>query len=201
MLRTLSHCVDNESMPPKIIYLCLQNLSSGTSANQCFPLRRACLFLFLLSHPPLVKAPIREHLCNFYALLLTVLSMTVTGSSLPWITMFSQPLVFEGAMHLCFAVSERASEIPSVRTASWLFWLKCWRLRLIIICSLVDYAIDMTLPWDLDVICLCGLLVILLKFWLWVRHSCNNKIKQSSSKFFFCLFQFVNWITWGQARL
>ena len=133
-------------------YLCFKSLSSGTCANQCFPLRRACLFMFLLSHPPLVKAPIREHHCHFYALLLTVLSMTVTGSSLPWITMFSQPLVFQGALHLRFAVSERASEIPSVRSFSWLFWLKFWRLRLIIICSLVDYAIDMSLPWDLDVI-------------------------------------------------
>ena len=52
-------------------YLCFQSLSSGTSANQCFPLRRACLFMFLLSHPPLTKAPIREHLYHFYALLLT----------------------------------------------------------------------------------------------------------------------------------
>ena len=109
--------------------------------------------------------------------------MTVTGSSLPWITMFSQPLVFEGALHLCFAVSERASKIPSIRTASWLFWLKCWRLRLIIICSLVDYAIDMSLPWDLDVICLCGLLVILLKFWLWdiVAKTRSNRVRQSFS--------------------
>ena len=103
-------------------YLCFQSLSFGTSANQCFPLRRAYLFIFLLSHPPLTKAPIREHLCHFCALLLTMLSVTMTGSSLPWITMFSQPLVFEGALHLCFAVSERASEIPSIHIVSWLFW-------------------------------------------------------------------------------
>ena len=32
--------------------------------------------------------------------------------------MLRQSLVFEGALHLCFAVSERASEIPSVRTTS-----------------------------------------------------------------------------------
>ena len=54
-------------------YLCFQSLSSGTSANQCFPLRRAYLFMFLWSHPLLIKAPIREHLCHFYALLLTVI--------------------------------------------------------------------------------------------------------------------------------
>ena len=37
-------------------YLSLfQNLSSGTSANPCFPLRRAYLFNFMLSHHPLIK--------------------------------------------------------------------------------------------------------------------------------------------------
>ena len=35
-------------------YLCFQSLSSGTSANQCFPLRRFSLFIFLSSHPPLI---------------------------------------------------------------------------------------------------------------------------------------------------
>ena len=113
-------------------YLCFQSLSSRTSSNQCFPLRRACLFMFLLSRPLFIKAPIREHLCHFYALLLTALSMIMTGSSLPWITMFSQPLVFEGALHLCFAVSERASEIPSIRIASCCFdWsVDTWGLLL-----------------------------------------------------------------------
>ena len=38
--------------------------------------------MFLMSNPLVTKAPIREHLCHFYALLLTVLSMTMTGSSL-----------------------------------------------------------------------------------------------------------------------
>ena len=32
-----------------------QNSSSGTSANPCFPLRRAYLFTFMLSHCPLIK--------------------------------------------------------------------------------------------------------------------------------------------------
>ena len=73
MVKTLGHCVDNESMPPKIIYLCLNSLSSGIFANQCFPLQRSYLFMFLLSHPLLIKAPIREHLRHFYALLLIVI--------------------------------------------------------------------------------------------------------------------------------
>ena len=154
----------------------------------------SCWVILLLQKHQLESTSVIFMLCFWL-----ILSMTMTGSSLLWITMFSQPLIFESALHLCFAVSERASEIPPIHIASCLFWLKCWYLKLIIICSLADYAIDMSLPWDLDVICLCGLLVILLKFWLWVRHSCNNKIKQSLSKFFF-LSQFVNWVAWGQAR-
>ena len=70
MVKTLGHRVDNESIPLKIICLCFKSLSSSTYANQCFPLRRAYLFIFLLSHPLLIKAPIREHLRHFYALLL-----------------------------------------------------------------------------------------------------------------------------------
>ena len=35
---------------------------------------------------------------------------------------FSQSLIFKGALYLCFAVSERASEIPSYYVISWLFW-------------------------------------------------------------------------------
>jgi hypothetical protein len=43
---------------------------------------------------------------------------------LPWITMSSQCSNFRGALHFCFAVSERASEIPSCHIISWLFWKK-----------------------------------------------------------------------------
>ena len=94
-----------------------------------------------------------------------ILSMTMTGSSLLWITMFSQPLIFESALHLCSAVSERASEIPPIHIASWLFWLKCWYLKLIIICSLADYAIDISLPWDLCVIS------YVVNLWSWWNSS------------------------------
>ena len=48
--------------------------------------------------------------------------MTMTRSLLPWITMFSQSLIFKGALHLCFAVSERANEIPFCYIMLWLFW-------------------------------------------------------------------------------
>ena len=55
ILGTLGRYVDNESIPLKIIFISVFAPSSGTSANPCFPLRRAYLFTFMLSHPPLTK--------------------------------------------------------------------------------------------------------------------------------------------------
>ena len=46
--RSLGCYVDNESIPLKILFIPLfQNSSSGTSANPCFPLRRAYVFTFI----------------------------------------------------------------------------------------------------------------------------------------------------------
>ena len=46
MVKSLGRHVDNESIPLKIIiHLCFKSSSSGTFANQCFPLRRAYLLL------------------------------------------------------------------------------------------------------------------------------------------------------------
>ena len=47
--------VDNESIPLKILFTSVLKPSSGTSTNPCFPLRRAYLFTFMLSHHPLIK--------------------------------------------------------------------------------------------------------------------------------------------------
>ena len=60
--------------------------------------------------------------------------------------MFSQPLVFEGALHLCFAVSERASEIPYVHVVLMFVLIEVLTFEAYYYCSLVDYAIDMSLP-------------------------------------------------------
>ena len=156
ILRTLGHCVDNESMPPKIIISvfkawALAPLQINASLCEGHVYLFSCwVILFLYKHQ-LESTSVIFMLCFWL-----ILSMTMTGSSLLWITMFSQPLIFESALHLCFAVSERASEIPPIHIASCLFWLKCWYLKLIIICSLADYAIDISLPWDLCVTCLCG---------------------------------------------
>ena len=53
--RSLGCYVDNESMPLKILFISAVKSSSGTSTNPCFPLRRAYLFTFMLSHHPLIK--------------------------------------------------------------------------------------------------------------------------------------------------
>ena len=53
--RSLGCYVDNESMPLKISFISISKSSSGTSTNPCFPLRRAYLFTFMMSHHPLIK--------------------------------------------------------------------------------------------------------------------------------------------------
>ena len=47
--------VDNERMPPKILFFSTLKSSSGTSTNPYFPLRRAYIFTFMLSHHHLIK--------------------------------------------------------------------------------------------------------------------------------------------------
>ena len=121
--RSLGCYVDNKSMPLKILFISISKSCSGTSSNPCFPLCRAYLFTFMLSHHPLIKKHQLEStavICIYYYQF--ILSMTMTGSLLPWITMSSQSLIFKDALHLCFAVSERAREIPSCYIISWLFW-------------------------------------------------------------------------------
>ena len=54
-------------------------------------------------------------------------------SFLPWITMFSHCLNFGGALHLCFAVSERASEIALLSYYIIIVLTVCWHLRYLII--------------------------------------------------------------------
>ena len=54
--RSHSCCVDSESIPLKMLFISISKSSSGTSTNPCFPLRRAYLFTFMLSHHPLIKS-------------------------------------------------------------------------------------------------------------------------------------------------
>ena len=55
ILPSLGCYVDNESIPLKILFISISKPSSGTSTNPCFPLRRAYLFTFMLSHHLLIK--------------------------------------------------------------------------------------------------------------------------------------------------
>ena len=54
--RSHSCYVDSESIPLKMSFISISKSSSGTSTNPCFPLRRAYLFTFMLSHHPLIKS-------------------------------------------------------------------------------------------------------------------------------------------------
>ena len=74
------------------------------------------------SSPSYLKAPVGEHRCHLHPFLLVYIVYDLTGSLLPWITMFSLSLNFKGALHLCFALSERASEIPFCYIMLWFFW-------------------------------------------------------------------------------
>ena len=56
--------------------------------------------------------------------------------------MSSQSLIFKGALHLCFAVSERASEIPSI--SYYDCFEKVLSSEIYYYDLLVDYAIDMS---------------------------------------------------------
>ena len=62
--------VDNESMPLKILFISALKSSSGTSTNPCFPLRRAYLFTFMLSHHPLIISTSWRALRHLHPLLL-----------------------------------------------------------------------------------------------------------------------------------
>ena len=79
------------------------------------------------------KRQIWEHYCHPHALCLVNVGCIMTGSSLPWITMFSRCLNFGGDLRLCFAVSERASEIPLLSYYIMIVLTKCWHLRCLII--------------------------------------------------------------------
>jgi hypothetical protein len=74
-----------------------------------------------------------EHYCHPHALCIVNVGCIMTGSFLPWITMFSRCLNFGGALHLCFAVSERASEIPLLSYYIMVVLTKCCHLRYLII--------------------------------------------------------------------
>ena len=130
----------------KLFHLCFKKLSSGTSANQCFPLRRAYLFTFMLSHPLLIKVPVREHNRHLYALLLIDIEYDCD-----WI-FFAMNYNFQSAL-----VLQRCSAFMfcGLRKGQRDTILPCYIMIVLIILlasevyyyySLVDYVIDMSTP-------------------------------------------------------
>ena len=101
------------------------------------------IYFYVESSPSYQKAPAGEHRCHLHSLVLVYIEYDLTGSLLPWITMSSQSLIFKGALHLCFAVSKRASEIHFVISYYDCFE-KVLSSEIYYYCSLVDYAIDMS---------------------------------------------------------
>ena len=109
------------------------------------------IYFYVESSPFLLKSTRWRAHWHLHSLLLVYIGYDLTGSLLPWITMFSQSLIFKGALHLCFAVSERASEIPSCYIISWLFWESVVIRDLLLflanwLCHLYEQM------WDLNVI-------------------------------------------------
>ena len=120
---SLSCYVDNESIPLKMLFVSISKIELWDLYKSLLPSAKGLsIYFYVESSPSYQKAPAGEHRCHLHALLLVYIAYDLAGSFLPWITMFSQPLIFKGALHLCFAVSERASEIPFCYVMLWLFW-------------------------------------------------------------------------------
>ena len=119
-------CIKRLSVQPKSS---LQPLLPSTKGLSIY----FYVILLLLSHHLLNKAPVGEHYCHYYALGIVNVVCIMTGSLLPWITMFSHCLNFRCALHLCFAVSETASEIPLLSYYIMVALTKCSHLRYFII--------------------------------------------------------------------
>ena len=117
------------------------------------------IYFYVESSPFLLKSTrLRAHY-NLRVLLLVYIGYDLTRSLLPWITMFSQSLIFKGALHLCFAVSERASEIPFCYIICYDYFEKVLSSEFYYYDSLADYAIDMSN---------CETYVLL---WVWLVHN------------------------------
>ena len=121
--RSLGCYVDNESMPLKILFISVSKLELWHLYKSLLPSRKGLsIYFYFESSSLLLKSTRWRAHCHLHSLLLVYIGYDLTRSLLPWITMFSQSLIFKVALHLCFAVLERASEIPSCYIILWLFW-------------------------------------------------------------------------------
>ena len=92
------------------------------------------IYFYVVSSPSKTSARNWESTAvMIYALCVANVGCIMTGSFLPWITMFSRCLNFRDALYLCFVVSERASEIPLLSYYIMVALTTCCHLRYIII--------------------------------------------------------------------
>ena len=115
--------VDNESMPLKMLFNLYFKIELWHLYKSLLPTTKGLSICFLCwVIILLIKSTSWRAHCHLHSLLLVYFGYDLTRSLLPWITISSQPLIFKGALHLCFAVLERASEVPSCYIIFWLFW-------------------------------------------------------------------------------
>ena len=92
------------------------------------------IYFYVVSSPSKTSARNWESTTvMIYALCVANVGCIMTGSFLKWITMFIRCLNFVGALHLCIAVSERASEIPLLSYYIMVVLTTCCCLRYLII--------------------------------------------------------------------
>ena len=71
IVRSLGCYIDNESIPLKIIFISVLKARALAPLQIPASLCEGPIYLLLLlSHHPLIKAPVREHHCHLYAFLL-----------------------------------------------------------------------------------------------------------------------------------
>ena len=142
--RSLGCYVDNESMPLKILFISISKPSSGTSTNLCFPLRRAYLFTFMLSHHPLIKSTSWRAPLSFAFITINLYWVWL------WLDLFYhelQCLVSPWSFRvLCIYVlrSQKGLARYHLVISSYDCFEKVLSSEIYYYCSLVDYVIDMS---------------------------------------------------------
>ena len=139
ILKTLGRNIDMKGVPPKIIFisdlsfelwhLCKSLLPSEKGLSIYFHVILLLCWVIAFSY----KHQSWEHYCHSYALCTVNMVCIMTRSLLPRITMFSRCLNFGGALHLYFAVLERASEIPFLLYHVMIILRKCCHPSFVII--------------------------------------------------------------------
>ena len=178
-------------------YLSLfQKSSFGTSTNPCFPLWRAYLFTFMLSHHPLIKSTSWRALLSFASITINLCWVWL------WLDLFYhelQCLVSPWSLKvICIYVlrSQKGLARYHFVISCYDYFEKVLSSEFYYYGSLADYAIDMSN---------CETYVLL---WVWLVHnncwnlnagfSCLQQQEQTEFvKVFLYHFQFINWIAWG----